>query len=261
MQFFVYSNKDEVSIKLKEYLISRLESTKRFFFDENNPSLIISIGGDGRFLKSIRKNINRLDKIAFVGISSGKLGYLCDYDASEVDVFIDSLLSSEPIYDNRSLIEVIYQGKCNYYLNEARIERIFDTLSLKIYINDEYFEKFAGNGINISSSTGSGAYNRSLGGPILDSNMNLLVLGEISPINNIYHQGLNSFVVLNNDSVIKIKGNFNNCILGGDNIHQMIDNNMENDEITFKLSDKHITLAHYRQFSFIKKIRKSFIKK
>lgn len=260
MQFFIYSNKDEVSVKLKEYLISKLESTKCFIFDENNPSLIISIGGDGRFLKSIRKNINRLDKIAFVGISSGKLGYLCDYDASEIDEFIDSLISNEPTYDKRALIEVNYQEQRNYYLNEARIEKVFETLSLEIYVNDIYLEKFAGNGLNVSSSTGSGAYNRSLGGPLLDPNMNLLILGEISPINNIYHRGLNSFVVLNDSAVIKIKGKFNNCFLGGDNVYQMIDNSIDN-EITFKLSDKHVTLAHYRQFNFVKKIRNSFIEK
>ena len=126
-----------------------------------------------------------------------------------------------------------------------------------IYINNEKFEKFHGNGINVSTSTGSTGYNKSLNGPVIHPYNQVLIFGEVAPINNRVYQAFNSFLVLRDVDQITLKGDFSNVLIGGDTNLQTND---VNDEIKIRLSEKAFIFAYYKSLKYYRNLRDSFIK-
>lgn len=259
MRYFIYSNDDELSLSVVQrirYFIS-CNGNGDFIFDENNPELVISVGGDGRFLKCIQKYITQIQDIAVIGVSTGSLGYLCDYSHDNLDSFLSDLISCTPHYETRKLIEVYTGRDVNFYLNEFRVEKLFDALNLEVYINEKLFENFKGNGLNFSSSTGSTGYNKSLNGPVISNKINSLIIGEIAPINNKISKTFNSFLVCSEKDVITLKGDFTNCSIGGDYFNEIC--NQPLDSIIIKLSNIKMRFAHFRRFDYYQNIKKAFL--
>ncbi len=259
MRFFICSNEDEVSYRLSAYLKEKLTSSKKYEFCEENPNIVISIGGDGRFLRTIRKYINQLNSVAFVGLATGKLGFLCEYRHDEVDDLINSMLTSAPHYISHRMVEVKMGNYHDYFLNEVRVERVFHTFICNVKINDIALEKFRGNGLNFSSSIGSTAYNRSLGGPLINSRIPVLIMGEVASINHNSYRNLNSFLVLQDYDKVTLTGDFEGCIIGGDNVFKKIDASLKNKEINIMLSSKSAIFAVYRNSNYYCKLKNSFI--
>ncbi len=260
MRYFIACNEDkkskEVFLKIKNFL----KDYDSFIFTEENPEIVISIGGDGRFLKIIRKFLPIIEQVGFVGISTGKLGYLCDYKSEEVDDFLHSFVSKTPYYDGRNLIKMKIGKDEDYFLNECRIEKIFRTLETEVLINDEYFENYSGNGLIFSSPTGSTAYCRSLNGPIINFHQSGFLMGEIAPIISSISNSLNSFLLLSDKDKVTLKGDFNMCSIGGDHFNFIV-TKQKIEEIEISLSDKKVVLAHYKKFDFYEKLKNSFIKR
>ena len=89
-----------------------------------------------------------------------------------------------------------------------------NTLSLDLWINDEYFEKFLGSGICLCSQIGSTAINRSLGGSVIQHGLPLLQLSEIMGIHHWKHRSLRSSLILKEDAIIHVTpGTFKNAML------------------------------------------------
>lgn len=258
MRFFVFNNEDSKSKQIAKIVREKLDSFSNFCFSEDNPEIVVTIGGDGCLLRSIHLLQDKLQSVAFIGISTGTLGFLCDYKMEELDDFFDSIKNMEPKFESNRLIELICNNEKKYFINEVRVESKFDSLKLEVLINEEKFETFKGNGVNISTSIGSTGYNRSLGGPIINSYYQLLIFKEISPINNAKYSSLNSSLILNETDIITLKGNFNNCIIGGDNEYQQI-NDEELKEVKIALSKKTVTFARYNKKNYYEKLRDSFI--
>jgi len=257
MRYFIDSNSDCTSLEVAKTIKTRLDSTIGFLFDEEKPELVISVGGDGRLLRCIRKYLWRIESVSFVGISTGTLGFLCEFKSDEVEEFLSAVTSKTPKYLSNRLIEVSYNGNKEYYINEFRIENMCETLSCEVFINNKKFEDFHGNGINISSSTGSTGYNKSLNGPVIHPYNQVLIFGEIAPINNRVYQSFNSFLVLRDIDEILLRGNFQNVIVGGDNniqIKEVVD------DIIVKLSDKAFNFAYFKSLRYYQTLKESFIK-
>lgn len=259
MRYFINANNDELSVSVVKKIRNFIScnGNDNFIYDENNPELVISVGGDGRILKTIQKYITQIQEIAIVGISTGTLGYLCDYDNEHLDEFLNDMITHTPHYESRRLIEVYTGQSINFYLNEFRVEKIFKSFDCEVYINDNLFERFRGNGLNFSSSTGSTGYNKSLNGPVVSNKINALIMGEIAPINNNLNCTFNSFLVLNDQDVVTLHGDFSNCSLGGDCFNEI--NTLPINSIIIKLSNVKMKFAHFRRFNYYKKLTKTFI--
>lgn len=260
MRYFIYTNQNEPSKEIEKYILEKLHDDKNFIYDEEKPELIISIGGDGCMLRCIHSFIDNLNGIAFVGISTGKLGYFCDFKSDEVDEFLSYLRSKTPRYESFKLIKLNHNRYNGYFVNEARIEKVFNTLNCSLYINDSFIEVFRGNGFNISTSLGSTAYNRSLGGPLVNPKIETMIIGEIAPINHNAYGGLNSFVVLKPNDEITLKGNFNDCFIGGDIEYKHLINEKSDTQIKITLSDKKVYFARFKTIKYYDKLRISYVK-
>ena len=177
--------------------ITTLSEENGFVLDNENPDVVFSIGGDGTFLRTIHHYIDRLDKILFVGINSGSLGFFYDFRKEDIPLVFDLLKNKSYVIKEHSLLKGVasYEKseKTIYAVNEIRIENPFHTLICDVAINDNKLETYRGNGLLVSSALGSSAYNKSLGGALMDHELETLELTEIAGLgNNLYRNSLYS---------------------------------------------------------------------
>lgn len=147
--------------------------------------LAVSIGGDGAFLKTARWVGSA--EIPVAGINTGHLGYLSAFTFEHPEEIYDTLLNGHFRIENRSLLSVEITDGTNAphtitALNEFAITRGDSAAMLNIsaVINNGPSLNYAGDGLIISTPTGSTAYNLSVGGPILDPELAGWVLAPIA---------------------------------------------------------------------------------
>lgn len=146
----------------------------------------ICLGGDGTFLKMAR-DLHR-KSIPMMGINLGNLGFLTEIDRNEIENAVNSIFEGNYTIEERMMLEVgiITDGKLtatDTALNDIVISRgaISRILHLKTYVDGVFVDSFPGDGIIISSPTGSTAYSLSAGGPIVEPDMQLMVVTPICP--------------------------------------------------------------------------------
>lgn len=154
--------------------------------DDFTADIAMSLGGDGTFLRTAKRIGNK--DIPIVGINTGHLGYLTDAKMDEVERVVNDIMNGRYKTENRTLFEVqslddnhpILQP---FALNEVAILRqdTSSMISVETLVNDTYLTTYKGDGLIISTPTGSTAYNLSVGGPILDPTSQNIVLSPISP--------------------------------------------------------------------------------
>jgi NAD+ kinase len=152
----------------------------------DNSDLIICLGGDGTFLKVVRKIHNR--KLPILGINLGNLGFLTDVDRNDIKTAVGHIFKGEYSLEERLMLETVIKRNGNVIardvaLNDIVISRgaISRILHVKTYINDMFVDNFPGDGLIVSSPTGSTAYTLSAGGPIVEPDTDLIIVTPICP--------------------------------------------------------------------------------
>ncbi len=221
-KFTLISREDSTSQSLVETIKKDLLK-KGWAIDEQHPEVILSVGGDGTFLRAIHTYQKQLSECVFVGIHTGTLGFLTNYAAEEWETMIEDL--EQPIKKQHELplLEICIEtkGTCHtiYAVNEVRVENVIRTQLLDVSIDGHHLETFRGNGLCVSTQVGSTAYNRSLGGAILYEGLNALQLSEITGIHHHAYRSLGSPLVLCQKSTIVLESdNFNQAILCYDHL-------------------------------------------
>ncbi|NJD01372.1 MAG: NAD(+)/NADH kinase [Ruminiclostridium sp.] len=148
--------------------------------------MVVCLGGDGTFLKAARK-IYKKD-IPILGINLGNLGFLTEIDKNAVHHAMEHIFKGNYQVEERMMLEVeIHKTGCDIVmetaLNDAVISRgsISRILHVKAYINDVFVDSFPGDGLIVSSPTGSTAYSLSAGGPIVEPDTDLIIITPICP--------------------------------------------------------------------------------
>ena len=148
--------------------------------------MAISIGGDGAFLKTARWVGN--SEIPVAGINTGHLGYLSAFTFENAEEIYSHLLVGDFRVENRSLLQadIIKEAQEKTHrliaLNEIAITRGDNSAMLRIAarIGNRSSLNYMGDGLIISTPTGSTAYNLSVGGPVLDPELAGWVLSPIA---------------------------------------------------------------------------------
>ncbi|HFU3799716.1 TPA: NAD kinase [Streptococcus suis] len=172
-----------------------------FILTPKNPDIVISIGGDGMLLSAFHKYEKLIDRVRFVGIHTGHLGFYTDYRDFEVDKLIENLKLDNGARVSYPILNVkvkmadgrVVEARA---LNEATIKRLSKTMVADIIINNVPFERFRGDGISVSTPTGSTAYNKSLGGAVLHPTIEALQIAEVASLNNRVYRTLGSSIVV-----------------------------------------------------------------
>jgi NAD+ kinase len=147
--------------------------------------LVISLGGDGTFLRTAawvgRQNI------PILGINMGRLGFLADVNTDEIETTLDEIFRQEYTIEKRSLLELEsnppFQGAYNCALNEIAILKRDTSSMITIHtsLNNEYLTGYLADGLLIATPTGSTAYSLSVNGPIIIPQANNFVLSPVAP--------------------------------------------------------------------------------
>ena len=159
---------EEVAQKTREVLLEN-----EFVIVEEGYELAIAIGGDGSFLRMIKEN-NFNDAIYYVGINAGTLGFLQEIRPEQIYEFVSKLRNKKVKIEEIGVQETnIYYEKGvekKYSLNEILIrEKNLNVAKLSVCIDEDLLEHFTGDGLLITTSVGSTAYNLSFGGSIVYS--------------------------------------------------------------------------------------------
>lgn len=234
------------------------ECTKNgLVYDDNNPDFVFVIGGDGTFLRAVHKFIDKLDKVRFIGIRFGTLGFFYEFDKENIEKIVSLLLKNDYSVEKHSLLKCQLGDKVLYAVNEVSFENPFHTLVCNVKINDEDLERFHGNGLLVCSALGSSAYNKSIGGSVVSRNLDCLQLTELATIQNNIYRSLGSSLIVSKDTVFSFEGDFSNVVVAYD--HLTCDSNGSN-MIRISSSSKEVQIVYSKEFSHLDSLKRSFIK-
>lgn len=258
-RFALETRGDAFSDQLQEQVKARLVGLG-FEYDVHDPELIITIGGDGTFLRAIHRHVDRLNLVAFVGIHTGTLGFFTDYSQNDLEEFYNDLNTKEAEIQKVPLLKITtYNGtKLNDYfaVNEMRVENVKQTQLINVKIDGVYFETFRGTGMCVSSQAGSTAYNRSLGGAILQEGLDYLQLTEITGIHHQAYRSLGSPLIIKKDGVIRLESDdFEKAILCYDHLYNKLEGVKA---IECKACHKSIRFAHYKKIAYGQRLKSLF---
>lgn len=256
-KYWIRAKNDVVSKEIENRINDFLKGSE-FIAEEENPEIVIVIGGDGTFLRAVHHYIDTIDSIHFIGIHTGTLGFFTSYSTEEVDQFLDDLLNRAPEVDRKQLLEISIDSgiKKMYALNEARIENVIQTQIIHVSIDGSELETFRGTGLCISTQAGSTAYNRSLGGAVIHSDLELLQLTEITGIHHRKFESLQAPLILSRNASIQLESkNFENALLCYDNLHTKLDGYSK---VECKLSEKRVNFLRYHKENYLKRIKNLF---
>lgn len=148
--------------------------------------MVVCLGGDGTFLKAARKIY--IKNIPILGINLGNLGFLTEVDKDDIGKAVKQIFKGDYKIQERMMLEadIMRNGAIlasDIALNDVVISRgaISRILHVKTYINDVFVDSFPGDGLIVSSPTGSTAYSLSAGGPIVEPETDLMIVTPICP--------------------------------------------------------------------------------
>src|SRR5690625_4625479 len=152
MKFSIVSRGDDrsnkIKSKMKRYLIDF-----DLIYDDLQPEIVISVGGDGTFLEAFHRYVHRLKSTAFIGVHTGHLGFYADWVPDEVEKLVIEIAKTPCQIVEYPLLEVIIQSNTGdkedrfLALNEATIKTAEGSVVFDVEIRGEHFETFRGDGL------------------------------------------------------------------------------------------------------------------
>ncbi len=149
--------------------------------DPSNAQYIIALGGDGTMLRAVRTVLKQ--KIPVMGINLGGLGFLTAFPSQGIEKALFDLKNGNFRIEERMLLEVHFRGEKLYALNDCALNMgpSARTIEIETQVDGEFLSRFTGDGLVISTPTGSTAYSLAAGGPILFPLLDCIALTPICP--------------------------------------------------------------------------------
>ncbi len=223
----------------------------------NEDMIIVSLGGDGTFLKASRVGIEI--GVPIIGVNLGNLGFLTDVEARDLFDAAEELLKGHFFIDKRAILmcTVISEGseeKAFYAVNDFILMRYLHgkLLHSEVFINGVNAGKFRSDGLVVATPTGSTAYALSLGGPVITPFSSVYELVFIAP-----HKLSARPVILSNKDVLSLR------ILSKDPVSFQRDGEEALrlkifDRLVFRSAEKQLSVAHLKKKNFFSVLNKKF---
>ena len=167
--------------------------------------LMIAVGGDGTLLYAA--GLVARHGVPLLGINRGRLGFLTDVMPQDIRTCLDAALEGRLDADERPLLAArLYQAGGataeSLALNDIVLQKLATgrMLDFETRVAGQYVNTHAGDGIVVASATGSTAYALSCGGPIIEPQLDIVVLAPICP-----HTISDRPIVVSARSVIEIR--------------------------------------------------------
>jgi NAD+ kinase len=166
------------------------DSTKTFSSHKHlkeGVDLMISVGGDGTFLKSV--DYVRDSEIPVLGINTGRLGFLANVAKDQIQEALSLIKAKKYIFQKRSLLSVHVNdgtGAQDFFaMNELALHKkdTSSMITVKVSLDGNFLNSYWSDGLIVSTPTGSTAYNLSCGGPIVTPGCQVHIVTPIAPHN------------------------------------------------------------------------------
>ena len=146
-----------------------------------SPDLIVSFGGDGTLLKGAGYSMEY--DVPLLGINLGTVGFLTEEEPGKIESALQAIISGEYHTEKRSLLKIEQQktGETFHALNDAVITRggYARLIKVEVFVNRKGYGVFTGDGIIAATPTGSTGYSLSAGGPIVEPEMNCMIITPV----------------------------------------------------------------------------------
>jgi NAD+ kinase len=149
--------------------------------------LVISMGGDGTFLKTV--SYIRNSGVPIMGINTGRLGFLANISKDSMYETLYQVKKKEYEFQLRSLLRVHTEedlfGADNFALNELTLHKKDTSSMITVHasLDNKYLNTYWADGLIVATPTGSTAYSLSCGGPIITPGCQVHILNPIAPHN------------------------------------------------------------------------------
>lgn len=147
--------------------------------------MVLVFGGDGTLLGVAR---GMTQSIPILGINMGRLGFLAQSEQTDIDDMVHRVVHREYDIEQRIMLEatVMRNGQVVSRLNglnDAGIAKasFARMVTLEIFVDDMYVDAYSGDGVIVSTPTGSTAYSLSCGGPIVSPHLSVMLITPICP--------------------------------------------------------------------------------
>ncbi|MBD7943546.1 MULTISPECIES: NAD kinase [Psychrobacillus] len=259
---YLYTKNDTDSLRRKE-LLQKVIHQHGFKAVDNfeEASIIVSIGSDATFLQAVRKTGFRQDTL-YAGISiTDSLNMYCDFFADDIEKMADAVQKDKIEVRKYPILEVSVNKNPKFFcLNEFTIRsNVIKSFVLDIFIDQKHFETFRGDGMVISTPTGSSAYNKSLNGAVVDPLLQCIQVAEIASMNSNEYRTLGSPFVLSSERTLELRlqQDWNDYpSMSTDNEALSI---QHVDTVTLSLSDRVVKTVKLKDNSYWDKVKRSFL--
>jgi len=218
--------------------------------------LAVTVGGDGTLLNAARGLVNF--EVPLLGINLGRLGFLVDVCPDEMSERLNEILDGDFEEEHRILLNTSIENDDkptsesdafnDVVVHKWEVARMIET---ETYINGKFLNSMRSDGLIVSTPTGSTAYALSGGGPILEPDMDAMVLVPICPHTMSYRP-----IVIGGDSLIEIIVKENQSSHAQVTCDGQINLGVvSGDKITIKKKEKVVRLIHPRQHNHYEILR------
>lgn len=175
----------EFYLFLMEALDLEIPNIELFDGDLFQADMVISIGGDGTFLKAASRVRDK--NIPILGINTGRLGFLADVSPEEMEDTFKDIHDGHYKVEQRSVLQLLCDDpklqESPYALNEIAVLKRDSSSMISIHtsINGAFLTTYQADGLVVATPTGSTAYSLSVGGPIIVPHSNTIALTPVAP--------------------------------------------------------------------------------
>ena len=162
-----------------------VNAAKIFTDDDFQADFVISMGGDGTFLKAASRVREKM--IPILGVNMGRLGFLADVSPGDIERCVEAIYQDDFSIENRALIKVETDGEplegYDCALNDVAILKrdTASMISIHASINGDHLTTYQADGLVVSTPTGSTAYSLSNGGPIIVPGTKVFAMTAVAP--------------------------------------------------------------------------------
>lgn len=207
--FTAFSNRDDALELAREAVaglrargldsaIHRLDKDDPPRLDSN--SLVISLGGDGTFLRSAR--LAHEHDASVLPVNLGTMGFLLDVASDQIVASVSDALHTRHLVARLALaISIEGSSTSDFALNELVIERqrVGHMVRVRTYVDDDEYLTYSADGVLVSTPTGSTGYNFSAGGPVVDAALSVMIITPIAP-----HFTIDRSIVVSADKTVRL---------------------------------------------------------
>ncbi len=256
---FDYAVNEEFFPLLQGAFPQSLDQTKSYgtrYEGQTDGCVMVCLGGDGTLLEGARRLGGAA--IPVVGINSGRLGFLTMVASEGIEELFEELARGQLRVEQRTLLQAEgpfdHPGFEEPALNEIAIQRCgAGMISVEAYVDEQMVATYHGDGVLLSTPTGSTAYSLSAGGPVVAPSCACFVLAPLAP----HNLTMRPMVIPDSSSVrLRLHTRDEGAILSLDNRTCLL---CDGAELTIRKSEQHIFLAVPHNNSFYDTLRKKLL--